>query len=307
MQHAQRAVPRLGSAKTRRRAARLLAAAAALAVLAPASAAFAAGGVTSGADVQVTGSASTGSPAPGAAFTYTFQLRNSGPDSATGLTFNDPLPTGTVYNYATLNGSTLPCAAFGNPSGGATASCNVGSLAKGASATVVVSVNAPQVVSTFANIGSVTATSTDPVATNNAATVSVQVKAPAGGGGVNKGGVNDTTPAPATPCATLAAVSAPVGYYSVWAAIWNTFTIRSCSSSTQTVNVRVTETNVATGSIDYDLTMPLSLLGGQNSSMVLDNDFAPFDTTYRVDMTATDASGNVLSTGSVLATTPPPQ
>src|SRR4051812_32794448 len=119
-----------------------LAAATALAVIAPASAALASGGTASGADLQVSGSASTGSPAAGAAFTYSFLVKNSGPDTATAVVLSDPLPGGTVYNYATANSSTLPCAAFGNPNGGATASCNLGDIAKGGQATVVVSVNA---------------------------------------------------------------------------------------------------------------------------------------------------------------------
>lgn len=278
-----------------------------LCVLLPAGAALAAGGTATGADLQVSGSASTGSPAPGASYTYTFQVKNAGPDTATAAVFSDPLPTGTVYNYATDNGSTLPCAAFGNLSGGATVSCNLGDIAKGGQATVVVSVIAPTAASTYADTGSARSNATDPNSANNSATVTVQVKA-ATGGGVNKGGVNDTTPLPATPCAVLGNLSAPVGYYSVYAAVWNTFTLRSCSSSTQTINVEVTETNQATGLIDYDVVWPITLLGGSNASTVLDNDFAPFDTSYTVGFTATDAStGNVLATGSVLATTPPPQ
>ena len=42
-------------------------------------------------------------------------------------------------------------------------------------------------------------------------------------------------------------------------------------------------------------------------TLLFDNDFAPFDTTYTITFTATDQSGNVLATASVSATTPPPQ
>ena len=75
------------------------------------------------------------------------------------------------------------------------------------------------------------------------------------------------------------------------------------------VNVRTTNTNVATGTIDYDVTMSHTLTDNQNvSSMVLDNDFAPFDTTYYVDMTATDASsGAILDSRRLTITTPPPR
>jgi hypothetical protein len=102
-------------------------------------------------------------------------------------------------------------------------------------------------------------------------------------------------------------LSAPVGYYLTYAAIWNTFTVRSCSTSTETVNVEVTETNQTTGAVDYDVIWAMSLLSAQNSSMVLDNDFAPFNTTYAVGFTVTDTSGNVLATASVVTTTPAPQ
>jgi uncharacterized repeat protein (TIGR01451 family) len=282
---------------------RSLAAVTVVALVAPASAAFASGGnTTTGADLQVSGSASTGSPAPGAAYSYTFQVKNNGPDPASSVVFSDPLPTGTVYNYATANGSTLPCAAFGDLNGGTTASCNLGTIAKGAQATVVVNVNAPQAASTFSNTGTATSSSSDPVATNNAVTVTVQVKTS------NKNGVNDLAPVVATPCAGLGGLAAPTGYYSIWAAIWNTLTVRSCSTSTETVSVEVTETNVATGLVDYDVIVPMTLIAGQNVSMVLDNDFAPFNTTYTVAMTVSDpTTGTLLATGSVSATTPPPQ
>lgn len=280
----------------------------ALLTVAPASAALAAGGGTAtGADLQVSGSASTGSPAPGTAFSYTFQVKNSGPDAANSVVVSDPLPTTTIYNYATVNGSSLPCAAFGDPNGGATVSCNVGTIAKGGQATVVVNVNAPTTASTFADTATATSASSDPVTTNNAATVTVQVKATTGGGGANKGGVNDVAPTLAAPCAALGGLAAPVGYYSVWAAIWNTLTVRSCSASTESLTIDVTETNQATALADYHVVVPVTLLAGQNSSMVLDNDFAPFNTSYVVTMSVFDASGNLLTTGSVTATTPPPQ
>ena len=303
MRHQSAIASRHASSGLRRRFA-LLAAATSVLVLAPTSAAFASGGGTAtGADLQLSGSASTGSPAPGVAFSYSFLVKDSGPDTASSVVLTDPLPTGTVYNYATANGSTLPCAAFGDGNGGTYAACNLGSMAKGGQATVVVNVNAP--IGTFTNTATVSSATTDPVSTNNSVGVTVQVKT--SGGGVNKGGVNDTTPTTPAPCAALGNVSAPVGYYSVWAAIWNTFTVRSCSTATESVNVEVTETNVATGLVDYDMIVPMGLAAAQNVSMVLDNDFAPFNTTYTITMTVTDTSANVLATALVSATTPPPQ
>jgi uncharacterized repeat protein (TIGR01451 family) len=263
------------------------------------------GTTTSGADLQVAGSASTGSPNAGAAFSYTFQLKNSGPDAANSVVFTDPLPIGTVPNYATAGGSTLPCAAFGDNAGGTYFRCNVGTIPKGGQVTVVVNVNAPSTASTFSNTGTATSSTADPQTANNSVTVTVQVKASTGG--VCKGGVCDTTTTTAAPCALLGSVSAPVGYYSVWAAIWNTMTVTSCSTTSEIINIEVTETNVATGLVDYDVVVPTTLTASQNLSMVLDNDFAPFNTTYTVTITVRDASANVLATAAVNATTPPPQ
>ena len=127
------------------------------------------------------------------------------------------------------------------------------------------------------------------------------------GGATNKGGVKDVAPVAVAPCATLPNVTAPVGYYSVWAAVWNTVTVKSCSAATETVNLEVTETNVATGSVDYDMVIPMSLTASQNVGMVLDNDFAPFDTTYSVTAKVSDTSGNVLATQSLVTTTPSPR
>ena len=261
------------------------------------------GGAATGADLQITGSASTNSPDPGSVYSYTYLIKNSGPSNATAVVFRDPIPTSTVPNYATSQGSVLPCAAIGDLAGGTTYECNVGTIVKGGQATVIVSVTAPEVATAITNTASVTSDVIDPQTANNTKTVSVQVKAPTGG--VCKGGVCDTVPAPTpAPCATITSVSAPVGYYSVWAAVWNDLTIQSCSTGTEAVTLEVTETNVATGSVDYNLLMPLSLLASQNVSYVLDNDFAPFSTTYLITYTVRDSSGALLSTASITATTP---
>jgi hypothetical protein len=128
-----------------------------------------------------------------------------------------------------------------------------------------------------------------------------------GGGGVNSGGVKDTstTTAPATACASLTNVSAPTGYYGP-TAVWNDFSLKNCSSAAENLSVRVTNTNQLTGSVDYDVTIPYTLSGGQGTNAVLDNDFAPYSTTYDVNITVQDASGNTLAAASTVATTPGP-
>ena len=259
------------------------------------------------ADLQITRSASTGSPAPGSAYSYTFQIKNSGPDAATDVVFTDPVPAGTNPNYATSQGSVLPCALVGSDaSGGTNFQCNIGTIAKGGQANVVVSVTAPQVAAAIVNTATVTSATPDPKSANNTVTVSVAVKAPTGG--VCKGGVCDTVPVPVgAPCAVITSVSAPVGYYSIYAAVWNTFTLQSCSTGNESLYLQVTETNVATGSVDYNTVLGIALFPSQNFGMVLDNDFAPFNTTYSIAYTLRDSSGTVLSTAMAMATTPAPR
>jgi uncharacterized repeat protein (TIGR01451 family) len=150
-----------------------MAAVAVLATLVPASAAVA-GGTSTGADVQVSGSASTGSPNAGSSYSYTFGVKNSGPDAATMATFNDVLPAGVGYNVATVNGSPAACGILD-----AVVSCDLGTLASGGQATVVINAYAPVTVGTYANTGTATSATADPNSANNAVTVNVQVKTPA--------------------------------------------------------------------------------------------------------------------------------
>jgi uncharacterized repeat protein (TIGR01451 family) len=271
------------------------------------------GTVATGADLQVSGAASTGSPNGGAPLSYTFLVKNSGPSTADSVVLTDPVPTEMVPMAATVtaNGVVTQCLPTGLPGGGAVFSCNLGDIAKGGQAKVVVGVTAPNTVGSYLNTGTAAASSTlDPSLANNSAGVTIQVKAVTGG--ICRQGVcdpNEPSPTPvAASCASLRNISAPVGYYASWAAIWNTLTVTSCSTSTETVNVQVTETNIATGQVEYDVMYQLMLTASQNYSMILDNDFAPFNTTYTVQMTVFDnSSGAVLTQASVAATTPPPR
>lgn len=48
-------------------------------------------------DVQITGSASTGSPLTSSSFTYTFQVKNNGPQPAPGVTVTDVVPAALTF------------------------------------------------------------------------------------------------------------------------------------------------------------------------------------------------------------------
>lgn len=155
------------------------AAAAAVAVLGPASAAFAAGGVSTsgGADLQTSGSASTGSPIAGAPFIYSFQVKNSGPQDAYPSSFSDQLPAGTALDsaQASSNGVVTQCsAADGN--GAKVVTCDLGDLLKGGQATVQINVHAPTTAGTYTDTGTASSPLTDPQPSNNSANVTVKVQ-----------------------------------------------------------------------------------------------------------------------------------
>ena len=256
------------------------------------------------ADLQITGSASTGSPSPNTNYGYTFQIKNSGPATATGVMFSDLAPTGVVPGV--ISGTTgnvpFPCRLEGSLVGGFSWQCDVGDIPKGGQAVINIGVTAPSGAAAISDTAIVASGSIDPVLTNNTATVNVTVKAPPA---CQAGGCDIAPQQVAATCATLTNVSAPVGYYLSWAAVWNTWTIQSCSTNSEIVNVQVTETNVATGSVDYNAGWSTTLVSGQNLGMVLDNDFAPFSTSYDVSFTVTDQSGTVLATAAASAVTPP--
>jgi uncharacterized repeat protein (TIGR01451 family) len=128
----------------------------------------------------------TASPNPvtaGNSLTYNLNITNNGPSNATGVTVIDTLPADVTLGSAT-------------PSQGSCvgAVCNLGAIANGSSATVVivVTVNAAAV-SPLVNSATVAATETDPVPGNNTATASTTVIAPSADLAVTKA-VDNATP-----------------------------------------------------------------------------------------------------------------
>src|SRR5438067_569963 len=72
-----------------------LVATAALAAVLPVGPALA-GGASTGADLQVSGSSNLGSPVQGQPYMYTYQIKNSGPQDALAAKFTDNLTSGTL-------------------------------------------------------------------------------------------------------------------------------------------------------------------------------------------------------------------
>jgi len=128
------------------------------------------GNSATGADIQILGAASTASPSAAAEFSYTFQVKNVGPEDASAVTFTDVLPPGTGYNFATVNGSAAAC-----NMASMSVSCVVDRLATGAQATIVVDLNAPVTAGSVSSTATVTSAMPDPQTANNSVTVAVRV------------------------------------------------------------------------------------------------------------------------------------
>ena len=122
-----------------------------------------------GADIAV---ALTDAPDPVAVagnLTYSVTVTNHGPGIAFNVALTDALPVGVTLISATPSQGT--CA------GANIVTCNLGSIANGASATAALVVS-PTAAGTLSNSVSVTTTSIDPVSVNNSASISTSVVNP---------------------------------------------------------------------------------------------------------------------------------
>lgn len=138
-----------------------------------------------------------------------------------------------------------------------------------------------------------------------------------GGGGGRNSGANDVVvpvaptpppPPPPTPatvtCAAITSASATVGYYSIYAALWNNFALRNCADGQETVYLDVVNSDPTTGAVIYRAQGVWSLASGQNMSGVYDNDFATFNTNFDVTYTLSDDTGRQLDRWTTTARTP---
>jgi uncharacterized repeat protein (TIGR01451 family) len=107
--------------------------------------------------------------------TYTQTVKNNGPAAATGATFTEATPTNTTFaSYSAPAGWTCS-----TPVAGATGTitCTNPSVASGASANIIVVLNVPPTVtaSSITATSSVSATTSDPLSSNNSTTVVTSV------------------------------------------------------------------------------------------------------------------------------------
>ncbi len=124
--------------------------------------------VTAQADLSITAADAPDPAAAGENVSYTIEVVNSGPSTATGVTITDSIPASTVFVSASPDCVLAP---------GGQLNCPVGILAPGATAAVTV-VLKPTVAGVIGNAVSVTALEADPISGNNTATASTTVTSP---------------------------------------------------------------------------------------------------------------------------------
>ena len=120
-----------------------------------------------GADMGVT---TTTTPPPirvGDPITYTLAVANNGPDFASSAGLVDTLPAGVTFLSLTTTA--------GKCSGTATITCKLGTMARGAAATVTINVRAPARSATLVNTATVSSGKKDPNPANNTSRVTLDV------------------------------------------------------------------------------------------------------------------------------------
>lgn len=132
-------------------------------------------------DIQIKGAASTGSPAAGSTFAYTFQIKNAGPwGTYGGIIFTDTLPASLTLVGASVSPLSA-LAALSCSAQGPTVTCPLNELQAGGTsgqATITLTVVASSVPQQIVNMASALTVlpQTDSNASNNSATVTVTSK-----------------------------------------------------------------------------------------------------------------------------------
>ena len=122
---------------------------------------------TASTDLSIVKTANSGNYNPGASATYTIVVTNNGPATATGTTVTDVLPAGTTLTSATSTQGTC--------SGTSTVTCNVGTLAPNATATITLIVTLPTTPGTIQNTATVSSDQGELTPANNTSSTTIAI------------------------------------------------------------------------------------------------------------------------------------
>jgi uncharacterized repeat protein (TIGR01451 family) len=111
------------------------------------------GGGTTQPDIQLTGSASTDHPAPGATYSYTFHVKNSGTATSPGVSFQgvlpQELPSAALQGVTNSDGSACTTVMDYAGTNQVFIACGLGDMVVGAQKTITIVVSAPLTLGTF--------------------------------------------------------------------------------------------------------------------------------------------------------------
>ena len=113
--------------------------------------------------------------------TYSITITNNGPNTANSVIVTDTLPSGVTFVSATPG--------QGSCSGTSAVTCNLGTLANGATATVTIVTTVTATSGSFSNTASVSATEDDPTSGNDSATANTSILAPGAIPSLSTGGL----------------------------------------------------------------------------------------------------------------------
>src|SRR5262249_39655521 len=128
------------------------------------------GGSTTGVDLAIAKTASAPVNGRGQTIDYTLVVVNNGPNTATGVTVTDPLPAG--FSLITATSTQGSC------SGTTTVTCNIGTMANGASVTITLH-GLIRGTGTLSNTATVAANEADSNPSNNSSTAVAAADIPA--------------------------------------------------------------------------------------------------------------------------------
>ncbi len=122
-------------------------------------------------DIQVTKTANAATVQQGSQVSYTLNVRNNGPDSASSVTLTDPVPTGFTFVSSSDNRCSLV---------GSSVNCNFGTMTSGQQipVTFTYGTSASTACSTIPNVATVATTTQETNTSNNQSTANVVVQCP---------------------------------------------------------------------------------------------------------------------------------